>query len=86
MENRTQENENNIILGGFNCTMDKMTGMMETKYKKLIDVVLILRCLNSSWIMSWRVCGGWRTQIPLSSTATTDPLAQDPGLTEFILT
>ena len=24
MENRTQENENNIILGGFNCTMDKI--------------------------------------------------------------
>ena len=35
--------------------------------------------------MGWRTCGEERTQKSLSSPATIGPLAQDPGLTGFIL-
>ena len=79
MENKLQENENKIIVGDFNCT--KWTGMKEAKHKNFI-----LPCLNSSCIMGWRIYREGRTQIPLSSPVTTDSLAEDPGLTGFILT
>ena len=41
----------------------KWTGMKEIKHKNVIDVIPILPCLNSSWIMGWRICGERRTQI-----------------------
>ena len=60
IENKSEGNENEIILGNFNSTMDKMdrdggnktqrlcrcgwTGMVETKYKDFVDVVFIMPC------------------------------------------
>ena len=61
----------------------KWTGMKEIKHRNFIDVIQILPCLNSSWIMGWRIYGGGRTQILLSSPTIVDSLAQDPGLTGF---
>lgn len=47
MENKTQGNQNKIILGDFNYAMDrKRTGILEIK--KIIDFVPILPFLNSS--------------------------------------
>ena len=50
MKNKNEGNENKIILGDFNCTMDKMEndGRNKTLY---IDVVSIMLCQKSSWIM-----------------------------------
>ena len=53
--------------------------MMKIKHKDFIDVVPIMLCLNTSWIMRSRIYGKGRIQIPLSSYTTIDPLAQDPG-------
>ena len=61
-------NKNKIILGE--------TGMAEIKYKYFRDVILIMPCQNSLWIMGLRIYGEWRTQIPLNSPATIDPLAR----------
>ena len=33
MENRNKGNKNQIMLGDFNCTMDKMNKVMETRHK-----------------------------------------------------
>ena len=78
MENKNEGNENEIILGNFNCSMDKMGETVEIKeLKHFIDVVSIMLCQNSSWIMDWKIYGEGRTQIPLSSPATIDLLAQD---------
>ena len=75
MENKNEGNENKIILGDFNCIMDKMErdGRNKTIYKCHFSNALS----NSSWIMDWRIYGEGRTQIPLSSPATIDLLAQD---------
>ena len=52
MENENKGNENKMILGDFNCTMGKMNrDGVETKHKGFIDVVPIMPCQNSSWIM-----------------------------------
>ena len=75
MKNKNEGNENKIILGDFNCTMDKWRGMVEIKH--FINVISIMHCQNSLWIMDWRIYGEGRTQIPLSSPATIDLLAQD---------
>ena len=73
---KMKENKNKIILGGFNCTMDKIErdGRNKTLY-----VISIIPCQNSSWIMDWKIYGEGRTQIPLSSPTTIDLLAQDLG-------
>ena len=73
MENKNEGNENKIILGDFNCTMNKMErdGRNKTLY-----VISIMPCQKSSWIMDWRIYREGRTQIPLSSHATIDLLAQ----------
>ena len=52
---------------------------METKRKYFIDVVPIMPCHNSPWIMGSRIYGEKNVHIPLSSRTTIDPLAQDPG-------
>ena len=56
--------------------MDKIEREMQTS-----DVVSIMPCQRSSWIMDSRIYGGREggTQIPLSSLATIDHLVQDPG-------
>ena len=59
--------------------------MREIKYKNNVDVIPRSPCLNLSWKMGWRIYRGGRTQIHLSSQATIDPLAQDPGLTGLTL-
>ena len=75
MEKKNEENENKIILGDFVLLWIKWRGMVELKH--FINVVSIMPCQNSSWIMAWRIYGEERTQIPLSSLATIDLLAQD---------
>ena len=63
----------------FNCKWIKWTDMVKTKRKDFIDVVPIMTCQNSSWIIGSRIYGEGTTQIPLISPTTIDPLAQDPG-------
>ena len=59
----------------------KRTEMVEIKHKDFIDVFPIILCQKSSWIIDLRIYGEGRTQIPLGSPTTIDPLAQDPGYT-----
>ena len=47
--------------------------MVEIKHK---DVVPIMPCQKSSWIMGFRIYGEGTAQIPLSSPATMGPLAR----------
>ena len=60
MQNKNEGNENK--------------GMVKIKHKDFIGAVPIMPCLNSSWIMGLRIYGEGRTQIPMSSPATIDPL------------
>ena len=53
----------------------KWRGMVEIKH--FINVISIMLCENSSWIMDWRIYEEGRTHIPLSLHATIDLLAQD---------
>ena len=71
-----KENKHKIMLRKFNCAVDKIEGMVETKYKDFIDVVPIMHWQNSSWIMGLRIYEEGRTQISLNSPTTIDPLAQ----------
>ena len=48
MENKNEVNENKIILGNFNCTMER------DDRNKTLYVISIVSCQNSSWIMDWR--------------------------------
>ena len=78
MQNKNEGNENKIMLGKLNCTMDKIDRDGENKTHTLlidfIGAVPVMPCLNSSWIMGLRIYGEGRTQIPLSSPATIGPL------------
>ena len=74
MENKNEENENRIILGDLNCTMDKADRDGENKTQRLYRCYSNIPSQNSSWIMGLRICGEGRTQIPLSSPATIGPL------------
>ena len=51
--------------------------MVERKHTHFIDMVPIIPSQNSPWIMGLRIYGEWRTQFPLSSSATIESLAQD---------
>ena len=66
MENKNEGNENKIILGDFNCTMDKMDRHGGNKTQRLY------RC-SSNYVLIMdnvlRIYGEGRTQIPPSSTA-----------------
>ena len=77
MENKNEGNENKTILGDFNFTMNKIKrgGGNKTHF---IDVVSIMPCQNSSWIMDSMIYVEGRTKIPLDSPATIDLLTQDP--------
>ena len=74
MQNKNEGNENKIILGDLNCTMDKIDRDGENKTKYFIGAVPIMSCLKSLWIMGLRIYGEGRTQIILSSSATISPL------------
>ena len=52
----------------------KWTGMVEIKHKELLDMVPIMLCQNSLWIMGLRIYGEGKTQILLSSPTSIDPL------------
>ena len=52
MENKNEENQNKIILGDFNCTMDKIE--RDGRYKHFINVISIMPCQNSSWKLTRR--------------------------------
>ena len=72
MQNKNEGNENKIILGGLNCTMDKIDRDGENK-TDFIGAVPIMPCENSWWIMGLRIYGEERTQILPSSPATIGP-------------
>ena len=64
-------------LENLNVLWIKWRGMVEIK--RFIDVVSIVSCQNTSLIMDCRNYGEGRMQIPLSSPAAIDLLAQDLG-------
>ena len=61
MQNKNEGNENKIIIGDLNCTMDKIDRDGENKAQTLlidfIGAVPVMPCLNSSWIMGLRIYG-----------------------------
>ena len=59
--------------------------MVEIKHKDFVDMVPIMLCQNSSYIMGWMICGEGTTQIHASSLTTMDPLEQNPGYSGSIL-
>ena len=71
MKNKKEGNVNKILLGDFNYTMIKWTGMVKMKHKYFIDALRTISCHSSSWIMSLRIYGEGRTHFPLSSPAKT---------------
>ena len=74
MEDKTQGNENKIIIGDFNCTLDQKDRDEGNKTNRRY-AILLLPCLNSSWRMGQRIYGEGRTQMFLSSPAAIYPLA-----------
>ena len=75
MENKNEGNENKILLGDLNCTMDKMErdGRSKTLYKCNFNYALSKLIVDNGM----RIYREGRTQIPLISPATIDVLAQD---------
>ena len=73
MENKNEGNENKIILGDFNCTMDKMDRYGGNKTQRLYRC-----CSNYALIVDngLRICGERRTKIPMSSPAIIGPLTR----------
>ena len=59
--------------------------MVEIKHKDFVDMVPIMPCQNSSYIMGSMICGEGTTQIHASSLTTMDPLEQNPGYSGSIL-
>ena len=76
MGNKNEGNENKIILGDINSNMDKMDRDGGNK-ADFIDVVPIMPCQNTLWIMGSRIYAEGRTQIP-EFTRYNRSLAQDP--------
>ena len=76
MQNKNEGNENKIMLGVLNCTIDKIYRDGENKIQRLYGAVPIIPCLNSSliMIMDFRIYEEGRTQIHPSSSATIGPL------------
>ena len=73
MENKNGGNENKIILGDLNCTMDKMDRYGGNKTQRIYKC-----CSNYALTVDngLRIYGEGRTQIPLSSPAMIGPLAK----------
>ena len=76
MENKNNGNENKIYLKTLIVLWIKWTEMMKIKQKDFIGAAPVMSCQNSSRKMGLRIYGEGRTQIPLSSSATTCPLAR----------
>ena len=74
MQNKNEGNDNKIMLGDLNFTIDKIDRDDENKTQRLYRCCSNRALYNSSWIMSLRIYGEGRTQIPLSSPATIGPL------------
>ena len=55
MQNKNEGNENKIILGYLNCTMDKIDRDGANKTQRLY--VPVVPCLKSSWIIGLRIYG-----------------------------
>ena len=79
MENENEGNESKTLLENFNCTKDKMEReMMEIKhrlYRSCFIYALSKLNVDNGLENLWKK----ENQIPLSSPATIDLLAQDPG-------
>ena len=73
MGNKNKGNENKIVFGGFNFTMDKKDRYGGNKRKRFYRC-----CSNYALIVdnSLRIYGEDRTKIPLSSPAMIGPLAR----------
>ena len=73
MENKSDGNENKIILGDFNCTIDKMDMHGGNKTQRLYRC-----CSNYALIVDngLKVYGEGGTQIPVSSPDMIGPLAR----------
>ena len=61
MENKNERNENKIILGDFNCTMDKMDRYGGNKTQNFIDAIPIMSPL---WILAWESMEKGKLRIP----------------------
>ena len=70
MQNKNETNENKIMLGVLNCTMDKIGRDGENKTKRLYRGCSNYALSNSSWIMGLRIYEEGRTQIPPGLSAT----------------
>ena len=70
MQNKNETNENKIMLGVLNCTMDKIGRDGENKTKRLYRCCSNYALSNSSWIMGLRIYEEGRTQIPPGLSAT----------------
>ena len=75
MENKNEGNENKIILGDFNCTMDKMDRYGGNKTQRLYGC-----CSNYALIVDngLRIYGEVRNQIP-GFTRYDRSFVKDPG-------
>ena len=73
MENKNEGKGNKIILGDFNCTMDKMDSYGGNKIQRLYRC-----CSNYAFIVhnGLRIYEEGRTQIPLSSPTMIGPLTR----------
>ena len=73
MENKDEGNESKIILGDFNCSIDKMGRYGGNKTQRLYRC-----CSNYAFIVDngLSIYGKGRTQIPLSSPTLKSPLAR----------
>ena len=71
MENKNERNENKIILGDFNCPMDRIDRYGGKKIQRLYRC-----CSNYALIVdnSLRIYGEGTTQIPLTSPVMICPL------------
>ena len=72
MENKSEENKKIIILGDFNCTMDKMDRYGGNKTQRFYRWCSYYALNVDNGL---RICGEGRTQIPLSSPTMIGPLA-----------
>ena len=74
MQNKNEGNENKIMLGAVNCTMDKIDRDGENKTQRLYRCCSNYALCKLILEMGLRIYGEPRTQIPSSSSATIVPL------------
>ena len=78
MESKSEGNKNKIILGDFNCNMDKTDRDGGNKTQRLYRCDSNHDLSKSPWIIDSRIYREVITQIPLISPTTIDPLPKDP--------